>query len=191
MLQRRASQIRAAQARQNLSAAAMLGPEEEEMDTDRAAPRRTDARGSKLRRRADHFRRLITGDAEEGLISRLPDDLLLNSVVGDANVLDSGDVEEAEDAEKNKWYSTSKDVLVRKRVRRRHKRTPAQNSTDISDMEIHIRILDQCLNDTVQQILLARETEDGGEQAAREALLHSVIEEVFLTTMTSMKTGEQ
>lgn len=71
--------------------------EEEEEEED--LPKKT-ASTSKLRKQANHFRTLISGgtigcdvgslSSGEGLIGRLPDDLLLESFLGDASILDGG-----------------------------------------------------------------------------------------------------
>jgi hypothetical protein len=164
----------------------------------------------KLKKRANLFRKLITGEEgsdrdvgstggrkDEGLISRLPDDLLLESLVGDAGVLDGvvTDVETEEmahigqdgadlDSESNEWYSSSK-VNRSHKSRRRHKRTAFHRGEEvIGETEIYLRILHQCLNDTVQEIqrayeLSKRRDPNVDDESALDSIIDDVVQSVL------------
>jgi len=192
--------------------------EEEEMKEDATAilTKSKAKPNSKLKTRANHFRRLIMpsgggGDASSvGLISRLPDDLFLESFVGGVHVLDRGEMigetEQNEEndtlrgsdgallnAKGNQWYSSSKAQSAK--ARRRHKRSTFHRGEDaIGDTEIHLRIMYQCFHGTVQELLLNRyphrtDTEEYQvEDQERESTLDSIIDDVFnsvvLTSLT-------
>jgi hypothetical protein len=159
--------------------------EEESMQTD-----------GKMKKRADHFRKMITGGKEfgDGLISRLPDDLLLESLIGGSFILEednsSGEFSApvAEDGAaltpKNEWYSSNKHQNTKK-ARRRYKRTAFHRGEDaIGDTEVLLRILHQCTNDCVLEILKDRRIDQDPrnkerERLRKEKMLSSIIDDVF------------
>jgi len=139
---------------------------------------------TKLRRRAEHFRRLFSQTEDSGLISRLPDELMLESVIGHVQVLD-GVVEDDPEktAARNEWYSSAKEAMARKA--RRTKKTAFRRGEDqIGETEINLRILHQCMDSAVQEIIANRiRQEDPDFQRAmleeRESILESIVDEIF------------
>ncbi len=170
---------------------------------------------SLLHRRAQHFRRLI-GEDQQGLIARLPDDLLLESFVGDTHLLDDevvvdddeyeedghspseghspleedddgtsrGEDTRGDSSKKEEWYSAAS-ASKPKKFRRRSKKNAFHAAEDaISDTEIHLRILFQCTNPVVLEILEEKKrNEDPDIQnhrvAERDAMLRRIVDDIF------------